>query len=60
MRGRTALILAPGLNTIEHADRVVVMEHGRIVEEERMPICCGRMACTRAYGTAAAMPGSSE
>ena len=33
MQGRTTLIVAHRLTTIEHADRVVVMEHGRIVEE---------------------------
>lgn len=33
MQGRTTLIIAHRLSTIEHADRVVVMQHGRIVEQ---------------------------
>jgi ATP-binding cassette subfamily B protein len=33
LRGRTALIIAHRLSTVAIADRVLVMEHGRIVED---------------------------
>ena len=33
MRNRTTLVIAHRLATVQKADRIVVMEHGRIVEE---------------------------
>ena len=33
MRGRTTLVIAHRLSTIEHADRIVVMEAGRVAEQ---------------------------
>jgi subfamily B ATP-binding cassette protein MsbA len=33
MRGRTTLVIAHRLSTIEHADRVVAIEAGRLVEQ---------------------------
>jgi ATP-binding cassette subfamily B protein len=35
LRGRTAVVIAHRLSTVEIADRVLVMEHGRVVEDGR-------------------------
>jgi len=33
MRDRTAIVIAHRLSTVKHAGRIIVMDHGRIIEE---------------------------
>jgi len=33
MRDRTAIVIAHRLSTVKHSDRIIVMDHGRIIEE---------------------------
>jgi ATP-binding cassette subfamily B protein len=34
LKGRTAVIIAHRLSTVSIADRVLVMEHGRVIEDD--------------------------
>ena len=33
MKGRTTLVIAHRLSTIRHADRIVVMENGKVIDQ---------------------------
>ncbi|WP_136605479.1 ABC transporter ATP-binding protein [Paenibacillus dokdonensis] len=35
VRGRTVIVVAHRLKTVQHADRIVVLDHGRVVEQGR-------------------------
>ena len=33
MKGRTTLVIAHRLSTVQNADKIVVMDHGKVVEQ---------------------------
>ncbi len=49
MRGRTTLVIAHRLATVLKADRIAVLEGGRLVAVGTTRACCSRVRCTRAW-----------
>ena len=60
LKGRTSLVIAHRLSTIESADQIVVIEHGRIVEQgtHRELLALGKRYHQLQHTVGAASPGS--
>jgi ABC-type multidrug transport system ATPase subunit len=48
-KNRTTLIIAHRLQTIEHAERIIVMSNGKIVEEGTHASLIAKRACTQNF-----------
>ncbi|MEZ5235770.1 MAG: ABC transporter ATP-binding protein [Acidimicrobiales bacterium] len=58
-RNRTTLVVAHRLSTIEHADRIVVVDRGRVVEEGTHAELLARGGLYRRFQTGSAAPAAT-
>jgi ABC-type multidrug transport system ATPase subunit len=58
MRGRSTIVIAHRLSTVERADRIMVLERGRIVELGNTPSCWRPRASTRGSTARSTLPSA--